>query len=193
MEKYLLDTDAFFEMLSYLAGRNVRKDVYDFEDIRKGECYISKITELEILSVIGKYGRGEPSQWQKCGRQISKDGTKCNRQYYHIGRTRWNKKLCADMHKLVKEMIAGTSPILRIRVLELDEDIIERAEAFMMHAAKYNFGSQDALIAATAIKHSTEDERMLVVTSDRGLRAAMTADGMEFIVPGNSLSKSGNT
>lgn len=61
MKKYLLDTNAFFEMLSYLVGKNVRKDEYDFADIRQGECYISKITELEVLSVIGKYGRGKSS------------------------------------------------------------------------------------------------------------------------------------
>ncbi len=69
MKRYLLDTNAFFEMLSFLAGKSVRKDEYNFEDIKQGECYISKITELEILSVIGKYGRGEPSQWQNCNRK----------------------------------------------------------------------------------------------------------------------------
>ena len=74
MKRYLLDTNAFFEMLSFLAGKSVRRDEYNFEDMRQGECYISKITELEILSVIGKYGRGEPSQWQNCSRQIADDG-----------------------------------------------------------------------------------------------------------------------
>lgn len=73
MKRYLLDTNAFFEMLSFLAGRNVRADAYNFEEIKQGECYISKITELEILSVIGKYGRGEPSKWQNCDRQIAED------------------------------------------------------------------------------------------------------------------------
>ena len=47
MKKYLLDTNAFFELLSYLAGKNVRNDRYDFAEIQQGECYISKITELE--------------------------------------------------------------------------------------------------------------------------------------------------
>lgn len=45
MKQYLLDTNAFFEMLSFLAGKSVRKDGYDFSDIRKGKCYVSKITE----------------------------------------------------------------------------------------------------------------------------------------------------
>lgn len=184
MKKYLLDTNAFFEMLSYLVGKNVRKDEYDFADIRQGECYISKITELEVLSVIGRYGRGKPSQWQTCNRQTSKEGITCSNRYFFEGIRPWNKKQCAALRKLVKEMIDGTSTILKINVLEIDEDIINRAEGFMMHAVRYKFGSQDALIASTAIIHSTEETPMYVVTADKALRAAMKDEGMEFIVPG---------
>lgn len=184
MKKYLLDTNAYFEMLSFLAGKNVRSDGYDFEDIQNGECYISKITELEILSVIGKYGRGEASQWQKCTRQIHADGTECNYRYFHKGRRPWNKKLCRDMQKLVKEMITGSSPILKVNVLDVNETIIERAEGFMMHASKHKFGSQDALIVATSIICSSQEEPLIVVTSDRALRAAMIEEGVGFIVPG---------
>lgn len=186
MKKYLLDTNAFFEMISYIAGENVRKDDYDFDNIRKGECYISKITELEIISVIGKYGRGEPSQWQKCERQISEEGLKCEHKFFYKGRRPWNKRLCTAINKLVKEMIAGTSPILKIYVLDVNECIINRAEGFMMHASNHKFGSQDALIAATAIIHSTRDDPMFVVTSDKALRLAMVDEGIGFIVPGNS-------
>lgn len=189
MKRYLLDTNAFFEMLSFLAGKSVREDVYDFEEIKQGECYISKITELEILSVIGKYGRGEPSQWQKCNRQIADDGARCTHHYFHKGSRPWNKRLCADIRKLVKEMIDGTSPIITLHVLDIDADIINRAEGFMMHAVKYKFGSQDALIAATAIVHSATDP-LFVVTSDKALRAAMKEEGMDFIVPGITISHS---
>lgn len=90
------------------------------------------------------------------------------------------------LRKLVKEMIEGTSTILKINVLEIDEDIVNRAEGFMMHAVKYKFGSQDALIASTAIIHSTEENPMYVVTADKALRAAMKDEGMEFIVPGKA-------
>ncbi len=184
MKKFLLDTNAFFELLGYLAGKEVRRDGYDFSDIREGECYISKITELEILSVIGKYGRGEASQWQQCSRQIDEEGKKCEHRYFHQGRRPWNKNLCRDMYKLVKEMINGSSSILKVNVLDINHSIIHRAEGFMMYAYKYKFGSQDALIAATAIVHSSDTEPMLVVTSDRALRAAMAEEGMGFVIPG---------
>lgn len=185
MNKYLLDTNAFFELISFLAGKNVRRDEYKYEDIIKGKCYISKITELEIISVIGKYGRGEPAQWQKCNRLLSTDGTEiCEHQYFHKGQKPWKNKVCRDMIKLVKEILDGSSSVLNVTVLEVDSDIIMRAKGFMMLAFKYKFGSQDALIAATAIMHSTEDDIMQVVTSDRALRAAMKEEGMQFVVPG---------
>ncbi|GFI38093.1 hypothetical protein IMSAGC015_02282 [Lachnospiraceae bacterium] len=190
MRRYLLDTNAFFEMLGFLAGRNVRPDAYDFEEIMQGECYISKITELEILSVIGKYGRGAPSQWQNCNRQIAADGTKCTHQFFQKGCKPWNKRLCTHMRKLVKEMIDGTSPIITLHVLDIAQDIIDRAEGFMMHAVKYKFGAQDALIAATAIAHSGAADPLFVVTSDRALMAAMKEEGIDFIVPGITISDS---
>ncbi len=183
-KKFLLDTNAFFEMLSYLAGKGVRRDEYDFADILEGECYISKITELEILSVIGKYGRGEAAQWQQCTRQICEDGTKCEHKYFYKGQKPWNKHLCRDMRKLVKEMINGSSIILKVNVLEINEAIINCAESFMMHAIRYKFGSQDALIAATSIIYSSDEMPMVVVTSDKSLRAAMKVEGVGFIVPG---------
>ena len=183
MDKYLLDTNAFFEMLSYIAGKSVRKDGYDFGNIKNGECYISKITELEIISVVGKYGRGEQAQWQKCNRMINEDGTVCNHNFFSKGQKPWNKKLCRDILKLTKEILEGKNTLLKVEVLELNEQVINRAESFMMHSAKYKFGSQDALIAATALVYSNETDYFQVVTSDKGLRSAMQAEGMKFVVP----------
>ena len=139
--------------------------------------------------MIGKYGRGEQSQWQVCNRQIAKDGTKCMSKYFHKGIKPWNQRLCTAMRKLTKEIINGTSSVLQVHVLNIDEDIINRAEGFMMHAIKHKFGSQDALIAATAIMYSTPMDPLLVVTSDKSFRAAMKAEGMLFIVPGTAVSK----
>lgn len=185
MKKYLLDTNAFFELISYLAGKKIRRDEYEYGDIIKGECYISKMTELEINSVIGKYGRGEPAQWQKCSRLLSEDGLqRCNHDYFFKGQKPWKKKVCRDMQKLVREILDGSSPILNVRVLDVTTEIIDRANNFMMLSFKYKFGSHDAIIAATAIIHSSEDDMMYVVTSDRALRAAMKEEGVDFIVPG---------
>ena len=58
----------------------------------------------------------------------------------------------------------------------MDEGVISRAEGFMMHAA---------LLAATCIIHSSDEMPMMVVTSDRALRAAMAEEGVRFLVPGS--------
>ena len=192
MNRYLLDTNAFFELVSYLAGKKVRHDEYDYKEVRAGECYISRITELEIISVIGKYGRGEPAQWQNCNRLLSEDGnTMCSQRYFYKGQKPWKKKVCRDMFKLVKEILSGNSPLLNITVLEVIEDIINRAEGFMMLSSKYKFGSHDALIVATSIIHSTKSNILQVVTSDRALLAAMKEEGMHYIVPGVDEEKVG--
>ena len=184
MKRYLLGTNAFFELIC-LAGKNVRRDEYKYDDVMNGTCFISKITELEIISVIGKYGRGEPNQWQHCNRLLSEDGIqKCTHMYFHKGQKPWKMKLCRDMIKLVKEILDGRSPLLRVNALDIDTDIINKANGFMMHSFKHNFGSQDAIIAATAIVYSNESDIMEVVTSDRGLRAAMKREGVCFLVPG---------
>lgn len=49
-----------FEILSFLAGKNVRRDEYDFSSIRNGECYISKAkkeTDMDLTSYSKRYDR----------------------------------------------------------------------------------------------------------------------------------------
>ncbi len=46
---------------------------------------------------------------------------------------------------------------MKVNVLEVNETVINWAEGFMMYAAKYKFGSLDALIAATSIVDSSEE------------------------------------
>ncbi len=55
MEDYLLDTNAYFAILRYVISQE-RNEKY--ERILNGNCCISKLTRIEIISVIGKYARG---------------------------------------------------------------------------------------------------------------------------------------
>ena len=148
------------------------------------------MTELEINSVIGKYGRGEPAQWQKCSRLLSEDGTQqCNHDYFYKGQKPWKKKVCRDMMKLVKEILEGNSSLLKVNTLDVSTAVMDKAKSFMLLSFKYKFGSHDAVIAATAIENSTKENIMYVVTSDRALRAAMKEEGVYFIVPGENDNK----
>ena len=55
VEDYLLDTNAYFAILRYVISQE-RNEKY--ERILNGNCCISKLTRIEIISVIGKYARG---------------------------------------------------------------------------------------------------------------------------------------
>ncbi len=185
MQRYLLDTNAFFELLSTIAGKPVRKDGYDFTDIVSGEFYISSITLVEIISVIGKYSRGEVRQWQKCNRIISDNETVCQHSYLSLGRKPWNTKFVSALFKLIKEIVNGDSPFLKVKVLPFDETVLKKSEQFILKSLKYKFGSHDAVIAATAIINSDE-LNMCVVTSDKGLKAAMREENMLIYTPGQN-------
>lgn len=57
MPQYLLDTNAYFKILE----DNYRTSDSNSEivNILTHNCYISELTKIEIISVIGKYARGE--------------------------------------------------------------------------------------------------------------------------------------
>ena len=63
--KYLLDTNAYFAVLKYLAEKKENR-IEKIDKIIREECYISKVTEIEIISVIGQYARGQARQIATC-------------------------------------------------------------------------------------------------------------------------------
>ncbi len=56
MAKYLLDTNAYFAILKYIVEEEHNSVM---EAIVNSKCCISKLTQIEIISVIGQYARGK--------------------------------------------------------------------------------------------------------------------------------------
>ena len=54
MAKYLLDTNAYFAILKYIVEEEHNSVM---EAIVNSKCCISKLTQIEIISVIGQYAR----------------------------------------------------------------------------------------------------------------------------------------
>ena len=179
MNKYLIDTNAFWEILCEIAGIPAKGKRFDIEEIKRGDCYISEITKVEIMSVMGKYARGEQAQWQLCNRVIKEDGTRCTTRYFTPGRKRWKNKQTAAMRKLVKDILEGNSQVFRIKVLPVTEDVIREAERFINYAFKYKFASLDAVIAGTACCY--DKQNFQVVTHDASLRNALKDDGIHIV------------
>lgn len=171
MDKYLIDTNVFWELVCEMAGVAINGRKFDADIIKRGECFIAEITKIEIMSVMGKYARGEQTQWQPCNRTVREDGTRCTEMFFNPGRKRWQRKRVVAMRKLVKDILEGNSDAFNVRMLPMTDEVIRQAEKFIDYAFKYKFASMDAVIAATACVY--DKEKIIVVTHDVSLRKAL--------------------
>lgn len=179
MEKFLIDTNALWEIICEIAGFPVRGKCFDIERIKRGECYISEVTRVEIMSVMGKYARGEQAQWQICNRITGDDGTRCSQRHYNPGRKKWKRKQIAPFRKLIDDIVNGRSSVFKVAVLPITHEVVSEAERFIDLAFKYKFASMDAMIAATAKCYGTDE--ICVVTHDGSLRRALVESGIHIM------------
>lgn len=178
-EKYLLDTNAYFNCLRYIVlssdsnGDNIYAE--QIEQIKKGKCYISELSQIEIISVVGKYARGISKGKTKCNCIVSEDGTMCSNYRYTAARKPMKKRLVATWIKLIEETIDGSSPILTVSVLPLSDSILKASQKIVKYALIHKFGSADAIIAATLYEERKKDSlnEMKMITSDKALKACL--------------------
>lgn len=152
-------------------GSNIKNA--EIEELLSGQCYISKATQMEIVSVIGKYARGGGGETQVCSRVDPSTGVMCERKYIIPKKARWSTSKVKAWMKLIKEVSSGENKMLQISILEIDDSVMLEAEKFIQHALRYNFKSMDAIILGTAKANSTADDQMIVVTADKGLKAGI--------------------
>lgn len=175
-KEYLLDTNAFFNLLK--ESREMEKGVSAFSaqvnQLISGSIFISTITKLEIVSVLGKHARGKTGGFQKCTRSISAAGQLCQNKWYVTPEAKWNRRKINMWLQLIKEITAGTSRLISVSVLPFDEETIHCAEQIIPDALVHNFASMDAMIAATAQEAINNGHNMTVVTSDKGLKACLS-------------------
>lgn len=179
MKKYLLDTNAYFALLKYIIGTEENNEIID--DILAGECYISKVTQIEIISVIGKYARGTVGGTQTCDRTHEDTNTVCGKQFMIHERRKWSQAKLKAWLKLEKEVSSGSNCLFNVKVLEINSDVMAEAENVIQYALKYNFKSMDAVILGTAKANSSDTETMIVVTADKGLKAGMHKIGYPHV------------
>ncbi len=178
MAKYLLDTNAYFAILKYIVEEEHNSVM---EAIVNSKCCISKLTQIEIISVIGQYARGKTGQRQVCDRIHEETGEPCGNIYVTQKRRKWSRQKVHDWLKLENEISGGVNKRFRIDVLDVNEKVIEHAERFIQNALIHNFGSMDAMILGTARAYSSENEEMIVVTADKALKAGMRRVGYPFV------------
>lgn len=181
-ESYLLDTNAYFNFLKYAtltnnADKTDETNIYAeaIGIIKKGENYISTLSQIEIISVIGKHARGNFGGTQKCNCVVSETGERCSNYRYTNNKRRWNTKKIKWWLKLVNETIQDVSPVLSVSVLPLTGKEVIKAQQIVLHALIHNFGSLDAFIAATAKEFCKNNgaDKLTIITSDKGLKACL--------------------
>lgn len=175
MNYYLLDTNVFFDILEAIS--NGTPDA-KFDAIMGGKCYISELTRIEIISVLGKHARGCAKQWQPCTRIINEAGDVCGAQFLVPEKKRWKKRTVGEWRKLIKDITEGNSTVFSVEVLPVTDAVCKIAGQFVGNALQYNFGSLDAMITATAMEHRRRtNEDLMIVTYDKKLLAAIRAEG----------------
>ena len=188
---YLIDTNVFFEILRQAKEEIQAPIMFGLDEARKGNCYISYITQIEIVSVIGKYARGGANDWQKCQRTVKmEDGGVGICPYMcraEAPRKKWPSRRVGALRKLLRDILSGDSGVLSVEVLPVNERVLQKASTFIEKAEKFRFGSLDSIIAGTAKNY--EDLSLCIVTKDKGLRAALLEDGLMVY----SSSASGET
>lgn len=184
-QKYLLDTNAYFKYLSEVqADKSGDARLTDtIKKIREGNPCVSVITKVEIISVLGKYARGNSGGQQKCNCIISPDGEKCTNTRFVEPRKRWKTKRIKAWKKLIKETMDGTSSLIKLQLLPFDLDTISEAEKIAEYALVHSFASMDAMIAATAKQEMDKSHQVVVVTSDKGLKACLQKCEIPFWDP----------
>ena len=174
-QNYLLDTNAYFNLLKLLrkCDENAMEYPECIKQLLKGNLCISTVTKVEIISVLGKYARGNSGGYNKCNCIIAEDGTTCSNYKYTPPRKKWKTKLIKAWLQLIDETIDGKSTLIQMKLLPFTEKTIDEAQRVVVHALTYNFGSMDAIIAATAKEFIDDKKSITVVTSDRGLKACL--------------------
>lgn len=189
-DMYLLDTNAyylFFQAPKLQPLINLETRLKNGAEI---SFYISEITSLEVHSVLGKYSRGVSSHKNLCDRSVVDAGNivPCLKQWVVPGRKKMKPKVFHGIRKMILDIENGRGEI-KAQVLGLNSDIVLEARNFLYkYADTYNFGSHDAIIAATTVVNRRNGGDFILVTSDKGLKAALNVEGVPYYDPREQVS-----
>ena len=180
--EFLLDTNAFYNLLKAMNPESKGHSTLpaSVTTLTREKLIVSSITEVEIVSVLGKYARGSQGGFCKCNCKISPDGHICQNNRYTEQHKKWNNKRIKAWMQLIDEIFSGTSQLFSVSIEPFDSTTIDEAKNVIKLALVHNFASMDAMIAATAKLARNDSRDVIVVTSDKGLKACLSKIGVPF-------------
>ena len=184
-QEFLLDTNAFYNLLKVINPETSEQSalVGSIATLKHTKLVVSSITEVEIISVLGKYARGSQGGISKCNCQISSEGHICQNNRYTVPRKQWNKKRIKAWLQLIGDIFEGKSKLLTVVIEPFDSTTVAEAKNVITHALVHNFASMDAMIAATAKLARNNGRNVTVITSDKGLKACL----LKIDIPCNDI------
>lgn len=184
---YLLDTNAYVLFFQNPRPTQLTK-LEAMLDTGAGvkRFFIPEVVSMEVHSVLGKYRRGgAPLQHTLCDRQVVSDKQviACSNTCVYPARKRMPGKLFRSLQKMIDdaEQLSGD---LHAQVVPVAQAEFAAAKRLLVsYADRYSFGSHDALVAGTALCAIKTGEQLILVTSDKGLKAVCAAESIPILDP----------
>jgi PIN domain len=167
VKKYLLDTNAFWEVLRTWNKTEGELSSALPQDLWQESCYvfsISEITAMEIYSVLGKELRGKPKQRQPCSRKILNQPP-CEQIWVQPKQRPISAEIGRAMTHLIRSILLGKQIKFRIEIIPVTTQIVQQSMVLLeLYAEQRDFHSLDALIAGT-----TKTGDFTLITADTKL------------------------
>jgi rRNA-processing protein FCF1 len=188
-KSYVLDTNAYALLFQFprseayinLEKKLMADDVLSF--------YIPEIVSMEIHSVLGKFRRGgAKEQRETCSKKVynSDEIIACGQICYVAPRPRMKPKFFKALQKLVND-IERKHGSVQADLLPLGTDEMKAGkEILSQFAHRFSFGSHDALVAGTVVTANQNGMDLILVTSDKSLKAVCREQGIPHYDPAYS-------
>lgn len=183
---YLLDTNAY--ALIFQSPKGVEYSRLESVLLRAGvlDFHLPEIVSMEIHSVIGKYRRGGAArQEEQCSRQVSlPEGiAQCGHTCVWPKRIRMKDKVFRGLQKLMSDIEGRRGGIQATLMPLTTNELSEGRRLLVAYSHLHAFGSHDALVAATMKIAIKAGKSLTLVTSDRGLKAVASVEGIPVFDP----------
>ncbi|WP_288492887.1 hypothetical protein [Paracidovorax oryzae] len=184
---YLLDTNAYVLFFQNPRPTQLTK-LEALLDVGTGikQFLIPEVVSMEIHSVLGKYRRGgAPVQHAQCDRKIVSDAQviACSHTCFYPARKRMSQRLFRALQKMIDDA-ENLNGDLQAQVAPVAQAEFAAAKRLLIrYADRHSFGSHDALVAGTALCAIQSGLQLVLVTSDKGLKAVCTAENIPTLDP----------
>lgn len=183
---YILDTNAY--ALLFQTPKSEARNNLELKLLSDGvmSFYIPEIVSMEIHSVLGKFRRGGAAEQQGlCSKQvvISDKIIACTHTCYAAPRSRMKPKVYKGLMKVLGD-IEKKQGNIQADLMPLGTNEMNAGKEILKKLAhRFSFGSHDALVAGTVVAANQNGLDLVLVTSDKSLKAVCREEQIPHFDP----------